>query len=193
MKKKEDLRIIKTKASLYRGLMNLMKNKPFEDIKISDICKVSLINRSTFYDHYNDKYELIQSLMNDMREELLEKLDKSKKTKNIKEYYIELIKVLLEHINSNIDIYSAVVKINSNSIARDMMTDAIIISAAKEIDSNFENISSIPTKTIVLYYASAIINIIIDNLYNNKQFDTKELIHIITELTPDLDCFKPIK
>ena len=73
------------------------------------------------------------------------------------------------------------------------MTDAIIISAAKEIDSNFENISSIPTKTIVLYYASAIINIIIDNLYNNKQFDTKELIHIITELTPDLDCFKPIK
>ena len=65
--------------------MNLMKNKPFEDIKISDICKVSLINRSTFYDHYNDKYELIQSLMNDMREELLEKLDKSKKTKNIKE------------------------------------------------------------------------------------------------------------
>lgn len=193
MKKKEDLRILKTKASLYRGLMNLMKNKPFEDIKISDICKVSLINRSTFYDHYNDKYELIQSLMNDMREELLEKLDKSKKTKNIKEYYIELIKVLLEHINSNIDIYSAVVKINSNSIARDMMTDAIIISAAKEIDSNFENISSIPTKTIVLYYASAIINIIIDNLYNNKQFDTKELIHIITELTPDLDCFKPIK
>ena len=121
------------------------------------------------------------------------KLDKSKKTKNIKEYYIELIKVLLEHINSNIDIYSAVVKINSNSIARDMMTDAIIISAAKEIDSNFENICSIPTNTIVLYYASAIINIIIDNLYNNKQFDTKELIHIITELTPDLDCFKPIK
>ena len=156
MKKKEDLRIIKTKASLYRGLMNLMKNKPFEDIKISDICKVSLINRSTFYDHYNDKYELIQSLMNDMREELLEKLDKSKKTKNIKEYYIELIKVLLEHINSNIDIYSAVVKINSNSIARDMMTDAIIISAAKEIDSNFESISSIPTKTIVLYYANKI-------------------------------------
>ena len=67
MKKKEDLRILKTKASLYRGLMNLMKNKPFEDIKISDICKVSLINRSTFYDHYNDKYELIQSLMNDMK------------------------------------------------------------------------------------------------------------------------------
>ena len=33
MKKKEDLRILKTKASLYRGLMSLMKTKPFENIK----------------------------------------------------------------------------------------------------------------------------------------------------------------
>ena len=187
MRKKEDLRILKTKACLYRGLMNLMKTKPFEDIKISEICKESLINRSTFYDHFNDKYELIESLMNDMRKELIEKLDKSIKTNNIKEYYIELMKILLDHIKSNIDIYSSAIKINSNSIARDMMTEVIITSATKEIDERYENKSDIPTKTIVLYYASGIINIIIESINNKKQFDTKELIHIIDELTPDLN------
>ena len=125
MKKKQDLRILKTKASLYRGLMSLMKTKPFEDIKISEICQESLINRSTFYDHYTDKYELIQSLMNDMKDELINNLNISKKTNNVKEYYIELIKILLEHIDSNKEIYSAMMKINSNSIAKDMMTEAI--------------------------------------------------------------------
>lgn len=189
MRKKEDLRILKTKACLYRGLMNLMKTKPFEDIKISEICKESLINRSTFYDHFNDKYELIESLMNDMRKELVEKLNKSIKTNNIKEYYIELMKILLDHIKSNIDIYSSAIKINSNSIARDMMTEVIITSATKEIDERYENKSDIPTKTIVLYYASGIINIIIESINNKKQFDTKELIHIIDELTPDLNYF----
>ena len=168
MRKKEDLRILKTKACLYRGLMNLMKTKPFEDIKISEICKESLINRSTFYDHFNDKYELIESLMNDN---------------------IELMKILLDHIKSNIDIYSSAIKINSNSIARDMMTEVIITSATKEIDERYENKSDIPTKTIVLYYASGIINIIIESINNKKQFDTKELIHIIDELTPDLNYF----
>lgn len=189
MRKKEDLRILKTKACLYRGLMNLMKTKPFEDIKISEICKESLINRSTFYDHFNDKYELIESLMNDMRKELVEKLNKSIKTNNIKEYYIELMKILLDHIKSNIDIYSSAIKINSNSIARDMMTEVVITSATKEIDERYENKSDIPTKTIVLYYASGIINIIIESINNKKQFDTKELIHIIDELTPDLNYF----
>ena len=57
MKKKEDLRVVKTKANLYRGLMELMKDQTFEEIKVSDICNKSMINRSTFYDHFNDKYE----------------------------------------------------------------------------------------------------------------------------------------
>lgn len=190
MKKKEDLRILKTKASLYRGLMSLMKEKPFEEIKISEICKVSLINRSTFYDHFNDKYELIESLMNDMRKELIERLNKSIKTYTVKDYYLELMKILLEHIKTNIDIYSEVVKINSNSIARDMMTEVVISSATKEIDNNYENTSHIKTKTIVLYYASGIINIIIDYLNKSNNFNTEELIKIINELTPNLDCFK---
>ena len=33
------------KANLYRGLIDLMKDKPFEEIKVSDICNKSMINR----------------------------------------------------------------------------------------------------------------------------------------------------
>ena len=193
MKKKEDLRILKTKASLYRGLMNLMKKKPFEEINVSEICKESLINRSTFYDHFNDKYELIEYLMNDMRNELIEKINKSNKTNTIKEYYIELMRVLLEHIKSNIDVYSSAIKINNNSIAKDMMTDVIIISTTKEIEKNYINKSNIPTKLIVLYYASGIINITIDYLNRSKNINIDEILNIIDELTPETNHFVPKK
>ena len=58
--KKQDLRVVKTKRLLYDTLIDLMKEMPFEEIKVSDICNRALINRSTFYSHYTDKYDLFK-------------------------------------------------------------------------------------------------------------------------------------
>lgn len=185
MKKKEDLRIIKTKNNLYRGLLELMKDKTFEEIKVSEICNQSLVNRSTFYDHFTDKYELLQSLIEDLKNELTECLVVSIKSDELKDYYMELIKVLLEHIDKNKDIYSSVIKINSNSIARDMMTNSILDSVSKEIDENFTNNSKVPTKLIVLFYTSGIINVILESLSDPNNFDTNNLCQIIDKLIPN--------
>ena len=70
MSKKEDLRIIKTKRNLYEGLMQLLGKNRFEEIKIKDICDISLTSRSTFYDHFNSKYELLDYLIEDKKNEL---------------------------------------------------------------------------------------------------------------------------
>ena len=193
MKKKEDLRIIKTKTNLYKGLMELMKSKTFEEIKVSEICSQSLINRSTFYDHFTDKYELLQSLIEDLKEELIECLVVNIKSDELKDYYMELIKVLLEHIDKNKEIYSAVVKINSNSIARDMMTYSILDSVSKEIDENFTNSSKIPTKLMVLFYTSGITNVIIESLKDPNNFDKDQLYQIINLLIPNQDLLEPKK
>ena len=55
MKNKTDLRIIKTNNALFNALLELMKEKTFEEIKVSDVCSKALVNRSTFYAHYSDK------------------------------------------------------------------------------------------------------------------------------------------
>lgn len=47
MKDKTDLRVIKTRNVLYKALIDLMKEKLFEEIKVSDICNKALVNRST--------------------------------------------------------------------------------------------------------------------------------------------------
>ena len=126
MKKKKDLRIIKTRKALYNAFEELMKSKPFEQIKVSDICNEALINRSTFYDHYADKYDLLEEYINSLKDSLTEEITKENNIeKNTKEYYIEIIKLLLLHIQKKRDTYIAIMINNRNSITNDILYDIL--------------------------------------------------------------------
>ena len=74
MTDKTDLRIIKTNKVLFDALLQLMKEKTFEEIKVSDICNKALVNRSTFYAHFNDKYELLVAMLEETKLNLLNSL-----------------------------------------------------------------------------------------------------------------------
>ena len=43
MNNKTDLRIVKTNKALFNALLELMKEKTFEEIKISDVCTKALV------------------------------------------------------------------------------------------------------------------------------------------------------
>ena len=183
--KKEDLRIVKTKASLYRGLTTLMKEKPFEQIKVSEICAASFVNRSTFYDHFNDKFELLQSLLLDLSSELNNSLTITNPKDNPEEYYKEILTILLKHITENLDIYSAVAKINGNSIASDMIMDTIISLTTSDIEKYDTNKSDIPAKTFVLFYTAGFISVIRDALKEPKTFDPDMLLKTLFMFFPE--------
>ena len=195
MKKKEDLRIRKTKANLYRALLQLMEEKTFEDIKVIDICKISMINRSTFYDHFNDKYELLASLIEDMKNELVEHLNVEKEVNSIKEYYLELIKLLLDYFYKDINTYSsiAIIKKNNNSIAFDMMFDASLEAVIKRLKSNYINKSNIPDEIIALFYVSGVTKICIEAIKDINHFNPDKIINYLEELLPEIDYLEPIK
>lgn len=57
-----DLRVIKTRRNIEESLIHLLGRKSFEQITVQDILEEALINRSTFYKHYSDKYDLAQRL-----------------------------------------------------------------------------------------------------------------------------------
>ena len=135
MEKKKDLRVIKTKKMIYTALVELMKEKTFEEIKVSDICEKALINRSTFYAHYEDKYELLIDFIKDLKVEFSQKLENNK-VLNIKEYYLELIKLFLNHVEDKKDIYSSIMIHNRNSIMMDILLSAINDDILKRISSN---------------------------------------------------------
>lgn len=61
---KEDLRVIKTLESIDNSLLENLKTTPFNKITVDAVCKKARINRTTFYKHYSDKFELMDSYMN---------------------------------------------------------------------------------------------------------------------------------
>ena len=48
-----------TKNALAASVKNLMKEKSFQKISVSDICKECGMNRKSFYYHFKDKYDLV--------------------------------------------------------------------------------------------------------------------------------------
>lgn len=61
--KVKNLRMTNTKQSLINGFFRLVNKKDFEKITIADITKGAQVNRATFYAHFEDKYDLIDYIM----------------------------------------------------------------------------------------------------------------------------------
>jgi len=186
MKEKTDLRIIKTKKILFDTLLKLMKKKNFEKIKISDICEEALINRSTFYAHFEDKYELLMALFEEQKVSLLEKLEDNENTNFSKEYLMELLNILINHIDENRDIYSAILSNNRNGILIDFLIDVIERDVSDRLkDNNDIKNSNLPLDIIVKFYAGGLINIGMAWLTSKEKYNKEQLLSYINVLIPE--------
>src|SRR5271168_2729533 len=56
-----DPRIRRTRQLLQEALSSLMQTKAFDEISVQDISETATVNRATFYDHYTDKYSLLEA------------------------------------------------------------------------------------------------------------------------------------
>ena len=101
MKNKEDLRIRKTKATLYKTYLDLITKKDYDQIKISDICKKANINRSTFYDHFKDKEELASSLLMNTKKELLNEINTISNNNSLQDYLYSITIKIKEILETN--------------------------------------------------------------------------------------------
>ena len=69
MERKKDLRIIKTENNIRTTFIQLINEKDFYSITVQDILDRALINRSTFYNHYTDKYNLAETIAKNFLDE----------------------------------------------------------------------------------------------------------------------------
>ena len=79
MAEKIDRRIRKTKALLSQGLIQLMEEKEIRDISVKELTDLADINRGTFYLHYNDIYDLLIQMEDELFVEFNEILDRTMK------------------------------------------------------------------------------------------------------------------
>ncbi len=66
MENPQDLRILKTNIALKKALIELMGTIGFDKITVQNLTKQAMVSRTTFYLHYQDKYDLLDKVVEEM-------------------------------------------------------------------------------------------------------------------------------
>ncbi|WP_286230499.1 TetR/AcrR family transcriptional regulator [Neobacillus mesonae] len=63
---KTDPRILRTRKLIMDSFIELSANKEFKDITVKDITTEAMINRATFYYHFEDIYDLLEKVLSEV-------------------------------------------------------------------------------------------------------------------------------
>ena len=70
MGEKIDRRVRKTRSQLRAGLARLMQEKSIKEITVKELVEEVDINRSTFYLHYTDIYQMLECIEKELMDEI---------------------------------------------------------------------------------------------------------------------------
>jgi AcrR family transcriptional regulator len=77
-RKRQDPRVTRTRHYLMQSLCDLMGEKEFDQITVQQITERAIINRATFYAHFDDKYKLLENMVQHSFHEMLDsKIDRN--------------------------------------------------------------------------------------------------------------------
>ncbi|MEW9675093.1 TetR-like C-terminal domain-containing protein [Lentibacillus sp. L22] len=102
MNKKLDRRKKYTRQVLKDSLIAILKSKPISAITVKEICEQADINRSTFYTHYKDQFDLLEQI----EEEIITDLNAYLNQYNfeLEQEALQMTEKLLEYLVSKYEI-----------------------------------------------------------------------------------------
>ena len=101
MSEREDLRVRKTKKALFDAFINLLSQKPFDEITVNELCDEAGVRRATFYKHYSDKFDFLTAYVKLVRDRIDRHIWKDEKPLLTPDYYVEYAKRFIYFLSEN--------------------------------------------------------------------------------------------
>lgn len=131
MEKKEDRRIAMTKRLLKNAFIEMLHDKDIYHISIRELCENADVNRTTFYKHYGNQFDLLDDMENDFIE-MFEKI--ISEDKNHGQTGVEQLLTFLE---DNIDFVRLLFNTNVDpKFPKKLFSSAAIEKSAEDAMSN---------------------------------------------------------
>ena len=92
-----DRRVRRTKSSLHNALLGLAREKPYPSIAVKEILDRANVGRSTFYTHFRDKDDLLESGIH----EILRSIQKQPRHDTAVERIVAFSLPILKHIDEH--------------------------------------------------------------------------------------------
>lgn len=127
--KKTDQRIVLTRTLLKNALVKLMQERHISKISVRSLCEVADINRSTFYVHYTDPYDLLSKV----EQEVLENLNKYLEKQDFNytcPISVQVLTRILDYFKENVELFKALLSKNCDfAFQKDILELAHVISS----------------------------------------------------------------
>lgn len=171
----------RTYSGLIDSLKNLLAEKPFEKITTMDICKDANVPRATFYNHFNDKYDLLEYTWKCVAKQI--KLNVSPICDD-RTYTYKLIYELLNFLEENKSLVKKSIVINNENVHCIQLKYIIkeIISDIVTADALSGKVYNVDLNLICEFYANAIVYTIMDWIEGGMKTKKEVLANSIAEL-----------
>ncbi len=117
-----DLRVVKTRQNIRNAVLELMEEKPISAITITEISKKALINRKTFYRHFESVYDVMADIERDILDTMVSLLSRNNSS------CLE-IGVVLRYIGTTIemnkDVFCKIIKLSPDYIYSSRMYELL--------------------------------------------------------------------
>ena len=190
---KTDLRIQRTQKAIVDAFYELLDEKSFGSITVIDICQRALINRGTFYTHFEDKYQLLDKCISDIMYGLHEQVKKAHGEHDLITYYNEVMDLGINFLAGHRRrIRTIIVKADSALVfdkVHEILTHNIIgrMSKAKPKDGK----GKLPADILAEFFAGGIISLIKWWLLEEPNYtleDIRRQLSVLAETTLSEYC-----
>ena len=169
----------KAKFRIIRNMIILLEEYPFEEITIKMVCAYSNVNRTTFYDYFLDKYDLITQIQQyhlTKYKALLKSLDTS--LENAPNHHVKLykfFKIILTYIKRNYGYFHAIMVTHPN---KNLFSEYMIVTkdAYKEIIETHSSVRN--KKQFVIYNIGGQLGIVYFWIRENREESVDAIAHI---------------
>lgn len=98
-----DIRIYKTKKSIYDAFIELRSKKELRKITVRELCETALINKSTFYSYYEDIFDLEDKIESEVVENIINSITHPENMiDDPAKFYQDLLAAMTENHNAYI-------------------------------------------------------------------------------------------
>jgi AcrR family transcriptional regulator len=152
---KVDRRILKSQEAIKKAIIELMSEKNFDDITILDISDRANVNRGTIYLHYEDKYNLLDKLI----EEHIDVLRETCRAASELEF-TESTLIWTEYFERNYSFFSMMLASKGAPYFRGRFLDFLIEEFANEVDVTKGKNEGLNDDLLVRFVASAFVGVV---------------------------------
>ena len=142
-----DARIRYTKMVIMDSFISLLKKKPLNKVTVKEICDIAEINRATFYKYYNDPFDLLEKIEQELLLQLRKNLNPSMNS------FRDVFMLIMKSIQADYEKYQTLFSNNGDSQFPVRIFTLFYDHVSHDTNRQFPTLS--PTEQEWLYYFMA--------------------------------------